>query len=129
MAKIVLIGAGSHFFARNIITDILSYPGLRDSTITLVGHVHQEPVELVAAFARKMAKQHNFNTNIEFTMNRREALKGADYVLVAIKVGGGAAGQADKKITDKFGVDESAGDTIGPLGVFFGLRNVTDQLH
>ena len=124
MAKIVLIGAGSHFFARNIITDILSYPGLRDSTITLVGHVHQEPVELVAAFARKMAKQHNFNTNIEFTMNRREALKGADYVLVAIKVGGGAAGQADKKITDKFGVDESAGDTIGPLGVFFGLRNV-----
>lgn len=124
MAKIVLIGAGSHFFARNIITDILSYPGLQDSTITLVGHVHQEPVELVAAFARKMAKQHNFNTNIEFTMNRREALKGADYVLVAIKVGGGAAGQADKKITDKFGVDESAGDTIGPLGVFFGLRNV-----
>ena len=124
MAKIVLIGAGSHLFARNIITDILSYPGLRDSTITLVGHVHQEPVELVAAFARKMAKQHNFNTNIEFTMNRREALKGAEYVLVAIKVGGGAAGQADKKITDKFGVDESAGDTIGPLGVFFGLRNV-----
>jgi alpha-galactosidase len=124
MAKIVLIGAGSHFFARNIITDMLSYPGLRESTITLVGHIHQEPVELVAAFARKMAQQHGFNTKIKSTMNRREALRGADYVLVAIKVGGAAAGQADKKITDKFGVDESAGDTIGPLGVFFGLRNV-----
>ncbi len=124
MAKIVLIGAGSHFFARNIITDMLSYPGLRENTITLVGHIHQEPVELVAAFARKMAQQHGFNTKIKSTMNRREALRGADYVLVAIKVGGAAAGQADKKITDKFGVDESAGDTIGPLGVFFGLRNV-----
>ena len=123
MAKIVLIGAGSHFFARNIITDILSYPGLRNSTITLVGHIHQEPVELVAAFARKMVKQYGYQTKIESTMNRREALKGANYVLVAIKVGGSQAGRADKEITMKYGVDESAGDTIGPLGVFFGLRN------
>ena len=124
MAKIVLIGAGSHFFSRNIVTDVLSYPGLRNNTITLVGHVHQEPLELVAAFAQKMVKQHGFNTKIEPTMNRREAMKGADYVLAAIRVGGGQAGRADKAITNKYGVDESAGDTIGPLGVFFGLRNV-----
>ena len=124
MAKIVLIGAGSHFFSRNIVTDVLSYPGLRNNTITLVGHVHQEPLELVAAFAQKMVKQHGFNTKIESTMNRREAMKGADYVLAAIRVGGGQAGRADKAITNKYGVDESAGDTIGPLGVFFGLRNV-----
>jgi alpha-galactosidase len=124
MSKIVLIGAGSHFFSRNIISDILSHPELRDSTITLVGHVHQEPVDLVAAFALKMVKQHGFKTKIESSMDRREALKGADYVLVAIKVGGAAASHADKEITAKYGVDESAGDTIGPLGVFFGLRNV-----
>ena len=123
MAKIVLIGAGSHFFARNIITDVLSYSGLRNNTITLVGHVHQEPVELVAAFANKMVKRHDYQTKIESTMNRREALKGADYVLVAIRVGGGQVSRADKEITMKYGVDESAGDTIGPLGVFFGLRN------
>ena len=124
MTKIVLIGAGSHFFSRNIVTDVLSYPGLRNSTITLVGHVHQEPVEMVAAFAQKMVKQHGFATKIESTMNRRKALKDADYVLAAIRVGGSPAGRTDKKITTKYGVDESAGDTIGPLGVFFGLRNV-----
>jgi alpha-galactosidase len=123
MAKIVLIGAGSHFFTRNIITDVLSYPGLRDSTITLVGHIHQEPVELVNAFAKKMVKQHGFATKIESTMNRREALKDANYVLAAIRVGGSQVGRVDKEITMKYGVDESAGDTIGPLGVFFGLRN------
>jgi alpha-galactosidase len=124
MAKIVLIGAGSHFFSRNIITDILSHPELRDSTITLVGHVHKEPVDLVTAFANKLVSQHGFKTKIESGMNRREALKGADYVLVAVRVGGGAAGQADKAVTNKYKVDESAGDTIGPLGVFFGLRNL-----
>ena len=57
MAKIVLVGAGSHFFARTIITDVLSYPDLQDSTITLVGHVHKEPVDLVAAFAQKMVRE------------------------------------------------------------------------
>jgi alpha-galactosidase len=124
MAKIVLIGAGSHFFARNIITDILSYPELQDSTITLVGHVHKEPVDLVAAFSKKMVKEQGFGAKIEATMDYRVALKGADYVLVAIKVGGAAATQADRKITMKYGVNESAGDTLGPLGVFFGLRNV-----
>ena len=124
MAKIVLVGAGSHFFARNIITDILSYPELRDSTITLVGHVHREPVDLVAGFARKMVREQGLNTKIESTMNRREALQGADYVLAAIKAGGALATQGDREITNKFGVNESAGDTLGPLGVFFGLRNV-----
>ena len=120
MVKIVLIGAGSHFFARNIITDVLSYPALRDSTITLVGHVHKEPVDLVAAFAQKMVREQGFKTKIEATMDRREALKGADYVLMAIKAGGAAATQADREITNKFGVNESAGDTLGPLGVFSG---------
>ena len=36
MAKIVLIGAGSHVFSRRLISDILSYPDLRNSTITLM---------------------------------------------------------------------------------------------
>jgi alpha-galactosidase len=128
MAKIVLIGAGSHFFARNIITDILSYPELRDSTITLVGHVHKEPVDLVAAFAKKMVKEQGFGAKIEATMERREALIGADYVLTAIRAGGAVATQSDREITSRFGVNESAGDTLGPLGVFFGLRNVPVML-
>ena len=116
MAKIVLIGAGSHFFARNIITDILSYPELQGSTITLVGHVHKEPVDLVAAFAKKMVKEHGFKTKIEPTMNRREALNNAGYILTAIRVGGAPATQADRQITGKYGVNESAGDTPGSHG-------------
>jgi len=55
MAKIVLIGAGSHVFSRHLITDILSYPGLRDSTITLMD-IAREPLDLVATFALKICK-------------------------------------------------------------------------
>ena len=36
MAKIVIIGAGSHTFSRNLITDVVSYPELQDATISLM---------------------------------------------------------------------------------------------
>ena len=49
MAKIVIIGAGSHVFASRFITDIIYYPELRDSTITLMD-IAAEPLELTAAF-------------------------------------------------------------------------------
>ena len=60
MAKIVLIGAGSHGFSRNLITDILSYPELRDGTIILVD-IDEKALNLIAAFARKLVEQQGFN--------------------------------------------------------------------
>ena len=86
MTKAVLIGAGSYHFARNFITDLLMYPELRDSTIALVD-IDQERLDLTTAFAKKLVAQHGFNTKIESTTNRREVLKDANYVIVAIKVG------------------------------------------
>ena len=86
MAKIVLIGAGSHVFSKHLVTDILTYPELRDSTITLMD-IAAEPLVLITDYARKIVAQNGFNTKIESTTNRQEALDGADYVLTTIKVG------------------------------------------
>ena len=86
MAKIVLIGAGSHTFSRHLITDIISYPELRDSTITLMD-IAQEPLDLITTFARRLVEQNKYKTKIESTTDRREALAGADYVFTTIKVG------------------------------------------
>ena len=87
MAKIVLIGAGSHNFSRVLISDILSYPELRESAITLMD-INKEPLDLITAFAKKLVEQHGFNVQIESTTDRRKALEGADYVFVTIRVGG-----------------------------------------
>jgi len=56
MAKIVLIGAGSHVFSKHLITDVLTYPELRDSTITLMD-IAPEPLVLITDFARKIVEQ------------------------------------------------------------------------
>lgn len=123
MAKIVVIGAGSHVFSRNLVSDTLSYPELRDSTITLMD-IDKGSLDLITAFAKKLVKQHGFRTQIESTMDRRKALEGADYVVVTIRVGEWRVLQVDRAIPAKYGVNQAVGDTIGPGGVFYGLRHV-----
>jgi alpha-galactosidase len=123
MAKIVLIGAGSHVFAKRLITDILSYPELGNSTVTLMD-IAKEPLDLTTAFVKKLVKQHKLEAQIESTTDRRKALEGADYVIVAIRVGGSRPTKADREISARYGVYEGVGDTIGPGGVFYGARHV-----
>lgn len=127
MVKIVIIGAGSHVFARRLITDFLSFPELRDSTITLMD-IDPERLGLITTLARRMVEQYGFETKIESTLDRRTALKGADYVVVSIRVGGTAANKLDVMIPAKYGVEQAVGDTIGPGGVFYGLRHIPVML-
>jgi len=108
MVKIVIIGAGNHVFSRRLITDILSYPELRDSTISLMD-IDQERLDLITAFAKRLVEQYGFKTRIESTMNRRVTLEGADYVIVSIRVDGLEAYKLDLE---------------GPGGVFYGLRHI-----
>lgn len=123
MAKVTLIGAGSHVFARRLITDLLSYPELRDSTISLMD-IDPEGLGLMESFARKLVTQWGFPTRIESTMDRREALEDADYVVVSIRVGGVAANKLDIEIPARYGIRQGIGDTLGPGGVFYALRHI-----
>jgi len=123
LAKIVIIGAGSHVFSRNLITDFLSYPELRNSTITLMD-IDRERLSLIKAFAEKLVSQHKFETRIESTTDRQEALKDANYVIVSIRVGGFEANRPDLEIPARYGIKQAVGDTIGPGGVFYGLRHI-----
>ena len=123
MAKIVIIGAGSRVFTKSLITDFLSYPELRSSTISLMD-LDEGRLGLMKAFAEKLVSQHDFEAKVESTTDRREALEGADYVVLSIRVGGLEASRLDLEIPAKYGIVQGVGDTIGPGGVFYGLRHI-----
>jgi alpha-galactosidase len=123
LAKIVIIGAGSHVFSRNLITDFLSYPEMRGCTLSLMD-IDKEALDMTETFASKLIGQHGLETRLESTMDRRTALEGADYVIVSIRVGGLEANNLDLTIPAKYGVKQGIGDTIGPGGVFYGLRHI-----
>ena len=89
----------------------------------------QKPLDMITAFGRNIVKQNGFNTRIESTTNRREALASANYVIVTISVGGPKWTHPNRKIAVKYGVNEGVGDTLGPGGVFYAARHVPPILE
>jgi alpha-galactosidase len=126
MPKVVLIGASSYIFGRDFISDILLYPGLGDSAITLVDP-DKERLDLATVYARELVKQQGVALRMESTTDRREALNGADYVIFAIRSGGWPPVIKDREITIKYGI-EIQSDAVGAGGVFSGLRHVSEIL-
>ena len=86
MVKIAVIGAGSVVFTRRLVGDILSFPALSDSHITLMD-IDVERLELVRALSDRMVRDSGVGAKIESTTDREQALNGADYVITTIRVG------------------------------------------
>ena len=87
MAKIVLNGAGSVEFTKELLADILSFDELAESTIALFD-TDGERLETAAAIARWTAAALGAPATIEPHLDRRAALDGADHVISMIRVGG-----------------------------------------
>ena len=123
MPKITLIGAGSYVFTRNLCNDILLTPALQDSTLTLMDI---DPLRLAQArdLVQHLVSQRGLKAKVEATLDRREALTGADYVITTFQQGGLDAYQLDIDIPLKYGVGQCVGDTLGPGGVFRALRTI-----
>lgn len=127
MTKIAFIGAGSMVFAKNLVGDVLSFPELADSTISLMD-IDEHRLAQTTEVAEAMVENAGLDATIESTTDRREALKGADYVLNTINVGGTEPFENEIRIPERYGVKQAIGDTLGPGGIFRGLRTIPTML-
>jgi alpha-galactosidase len=123
MPRISIIGAGGFVFPLTIIRDVCAFPELQDSTISLMD-IAPDRLERTAAGARAIVEELGLPTKIEATTDRRESLDGADFIVMAWQVGGLEAFKYDVEIPREYGVDQAVGDTIGPGGIFRGLRTI-----
>ncbi|MGQ9623127.1 MAG: alpha-glucosidase/alpha-galactosidase [Candidatus Caldatribacteriaceae bacterium] len=123
MPKITIIGAGSGVFTRNLVRDILSYSELNSATITLMD-IDAVRLEYMRKALQRFISQEKYPAKLEATLDRREALRNADYVILTIQVGGLKPYECDIYIPLKYGVRQAVGDTIGPGGVFRALRTI-----
>jgi alpha-galactosidase len=118
---IVIIGAGSVEFTRELLGDILSFPEL--GSVRVVLHdIDVERLETAEAIARATACAAGVQPEVLATTDRRRALDGADYVINVIQVGMHEATVRDFEIPSKYGLHQTIGDTIGIGGIFRGLR-------
>jgi len=132
MPKITFLGAGSTVFAKNLLGDILSFPELANSTISL-HDIDDDRLETTEIVARKIAKQLDIQPTIEATLDRLTALEGADYALSMYQVGGyQPATVTDFEVPKKYGLRQTIADTLGIGGIMRGLRTIPvmlDMLH
>jgi len=126
MPKITMLGAGSGFTA-GLMRDLMLIPGLDGGEIALVDIDPKRPyitAGLIAALAERVNQEHGGKWSIVGTVDRKDVLKGTDYVINCIEVSGLQTVRHDNDIPAKYGVDQCIGDTIGPGGIFKALRTV-----
>lgn len=121
--KIAMIGAGSVVFCKTLISDILATPALVDSEFALMSPTETK-LRRMEGFVRRMIKDNRLPAKVSATTDRRAAIKDADFVVVMIQVGGHDAFGIDYHVPLKYGVDQCIGDTLGPGGIFRGLRHI-----
>jgi alpha-galactosidase len=123
MPRIVLVGAGSVEFTRNLLGDFLSYPELRDAEIVL-HDIDPERLATAERMARWTAGALGAAPTIRGSLDRLEALAGADFVVNTIQVGGARATQLDFDVPGRYGLRYTINDTINVGGVLRGLRTI-----
>ena len=128
MGKMTFMGAGSSVFARNVIGDMMLCDALRDFEIAMYD-IDAERLE--ESYRIVHAINHNLNEDraklVKYcgVENRRDALRGADFVVNAIQVGlYKPCTVTDFEVPKKYGLRQTIADTLGIGGIFRALRTI-----
>ncbi len=131
MPKITFMGAGSTVFAKNVLGDSMMTPALEESLIALYD-IDQTRLNESAAMLEAINRNNGSKAKIEKYLgveNRKDALRGANYVVNAIQVGGyDPCTITDFEIPKKYGLRQTIADTLGVGGVFRALRTIPVML-
>lgn len=124
MAKITFIGAGSTVFAKNVLGDCILTPALQDSEIALYD-IDMERLKDSENMLNNINSNNGGHAKIIAYSDRKAALKGANYVVNAIQVGGyDPCTITDFEIPKKYGLRQTIADTLGIGGIFRALRTI-----
>ena len=127
--KITFLGAGSTVFAKNVLGDVLCSEPLREECEIALYDINdarlQESKLVIDALNQKYnAGKARVDTYLG-EENRKDALRGARFVVNAIQVGGyDPCTIMDFEIPKKYGLRQTIGDTLGIGGIFRGLRTL-----
>lgn len=121
--KIAMIGAGSIVFCKTLMSDIMATPALAGAEFALMSRTEPK-LRAMEAFGRRMLRDNGLRGEVWATLDRREAIRDADFVVVMVQVGGVEAFGLDYKIPLKYGVDQCIADSLGPGGIFRGVRTI-----
>lgn len=125
--KVAMIGAGSIGFTRRLMQDLLAVPELADTRFAFMD-ISKRNLDMVTELCRRDIEANRLPAQITPTLNQREAIADADYVICMIRQGGLEAFTLDIEIPLKYGVDQCVGDTICAGGIMYAQRTIPVML-
>ena len=124
MNKITFLGAGSTVFAKNVLGDCMTVEALQDFEFALYDIDH-ERLEDSERMLTNLKESLQSTVNVALYHDRKEALRGAKYVINAIQVGGyDPCTITDFEVPKKYGLRQTIADTLGIGGIFRNLRTI-----
>jgi alpha-galactosidase len=130
--KITFMGAGSTVFAKNVLGDAMLSPALREAEIALYdidGERLEESCQMLQTINRNCNEGRAKLSKYLGIPKRKEALKGANFVVNAIQVGlYEPCTVTDFEVPKKYGLRQTIGDTLGIGGIFRALRTIPVML-
>ena len=121
--KITMLGAGSGFTPR-LMNDVLLIPGADRGEIALVDIDRERLTTMHRLISRLVEQLGRTGWKVSASPRRRDILRGSDYIVNCIEVSGLECVRHDNDIPARYGIDQCIGDTIGPGGLFKGLRTI-----
>ena len=125
--KVAFIGAGSVGFTRRLFSDLMTVPELRNISASFMD-INAHNLDMVTQLCQRDLDENGIAIKIHSTLNRREALKGARYVVCCFRHGMLEAFETDVEIPLKYGVDQCVGDTLAAGGIMYGQRGIAEIL-
>ena len=121
---VTMMGAGSGF-TNSILRDVVLIPGSKGGELRLCD-IDANRLGLSEKLMQKILDESGEaeKWTLRASTDRREMLRGTDYVVNSIEVSGLACVRFDNDIPLEFGVSQNIGDTIGPGGLMKGLRTI-----
>ncbi|NSW52997.1 MAG: alpha-glucosidase [Anaerolineae bacterium] len=127
--NIVLIGAGSAQFGYGTMGDIFQSKVLEGSHITLLD-INPTALAVVEKTGQEFIKEHNLPFTLSATTDRKEALQGADFIVISIEIGNRFdLWEQDWRIPQQYGIRQVYGENGGPGGLFHSLRIIPPILE
>jgi alpha-galactosidase len=129
MSRIVLIGAGSAQFGFDTLGDIFQSRVLSGSSVVL-HDINKDALDRVYATAGKFIEEQQLRFSLSATTDRRQALPGADFIVISIEPGDRfALWEQDWKVPCELGIRQVYGENGGPGGLFHSLRIIPPILE
>lgn len=129
MSKVTFIGAGSTVFAKNVLGDCLKTPALQHYELAIFD-INPERLAESEIMLNHIKNTSGSTCVIKAYSDRKEALRGAKFVVNAIQVGGyDPCTITDFEIPKKYGLRQTIADTVGIGGIFRNLRTIPVMLE